>query len=156
MVNKFYQKGITVLELLLTLSVLGVLVAVALPQFSGMKENQVLKNTLGDIVSALHNAQSQSLASVDSSEYGVHFQSDRLLIFKGKIFSMGSPDNKTINIISPANISNVTLAGVSSTEGDFYFERLSGIPSKAGTITVSTSSRSKIITISATGAVGIN
>ena len=154
--NKFYQKGITVLEVLIALAILGILFSIVLPQFSKIRENQVLKNAVGDIVSVLHDAQSQSLASVDSSEYGVHFQSDRVIIFKGKIFSVGEVSNKTIDIILPASISNVTLDGVSSDDGNIYFERLSGVPSKTGTITVSTSSISKIITLSATGAVSIN
>ena len=153
---KFHQKGITAVEILIVVSILGILVLIALPQFSKIKENQVLKNTLGDITSALHNAQSQSLASVNSSEYGVRFQADKIIIFTGKIFSSEATDNKTINIISPANISNVTLGGVSSDTGDIYFERLSGVPSKTGTITVLTPSTSKVITISATGAVSMN
>ena len=169
MINKFYQKacpqclkpsfyrrGITALEVLLVMAVLGILVSIMLPQFSKIKENQVLKNTIGETTSALHDAQSKTLASVDSSSYGVHFQSDKIIIFKGTVFSVDDPNNKTINIISPANISNVTLNGVSGASGDVYFNRLSGTPNKTGTITVSISSLSKIITISATGAVSVN
>ncbi|MCX6751157.1 MAG: type II secretion system protein [Candidatus Nomurabacteria bacterium] len=144
------------MEILIVVSVLGILFLITLPQFSKIKENQILKNALEDVVSTLHNAQSQSLASVNSSEYGVHFQSDRIIVFKGKIFSSGATDNKTINIISPASISNVTLGGVSSNTGDVYFERLSGVPNKTGTITITTPSTSKIVTISATGAVSVN
>jgi len=154
--QKFYQNGITVVEILIVISIIGILALIALPQFSKIKENQVLKNTIGDVTSALHNAQSQSLASKNSSEYGVYFQSNQIVIFKGKIFSVGAQDNKTINIISPASISNVTLNGVSFSTGELYFERLSGVPSKTGTITVSTSSTSKIITVSTTGAISIN
>ena len=154
--QKIYQKGMTLVEVLAVVAIIGILVAVTLPQFSKIKENQVLKNTVVDVTSVLHSAQSQSLASINSSEYGVHFQSDRVIIFTGKVFSTGAGDNKTVNIISPASISNVTFLGISSTMGDIYFERLSGAPSKTGTITVSTTSFSKIITISATGAVSIN
>ena len=104
----------------------------------------------------MHSAQSQSLASVDSSEYGVHFKSDQVIIFKGKIFAEGAIDNKVINVVYPASISNVTLGGVSASSGNLYFERLSGAPSKIGTITVLTPSSTKIITISATGATSVN
>jgi prepilin-type N-terminal cleavage/methylation domain-containing protein len=156
MIQNFYQKGITALEMLFVVSILGILFAIVLPQFSKMKENQVMKNATGEIISALHNAQSQSLASVDSVEYGVHFQSDKVIIFKGKIFSTEAEDNKIINIILPASISNIILDDVSYSTGEIYFERLSGVPDKVGIVTVSTSSMSKIITISATGAVSIN
>mgnify|MGYP001594673516 CR=1 FL=1 len=144
------------MEILIVVSVLGILFLITLPQFSKIKENQVLKNTTGDIISTLHDAQSKTLASLSSSSYGVYFQSDKIITFKGTVFSVGDVNNKTINIISPASISNVTLGGVSSSTGDVYFERLSGVPSKTGTITISMPSASKIVTISATGAVSVN
>lgn len=154
--NKFYEKGITVVEILIVVAIFGILFAVVLPQFSSIKENQVLKNAVEDTLSVLHNAQSQSLASVNSSEYGVHFQSDRVILFAGQVFSAGAVDNKTTDIILPASISNVTLGGISATSGNIYFERLSGVPNETGTITISTSSVSKTITISATGAISVN
>ncbi len=144
------------MEILIAVAVLGILASIILPQFSKMKENQVLKNTVGDIVSILHDAQSKTLASVNSSSYGVHFQSDKIISFKGMVFSVNDPNNKTADVGTPASISNVTLAGISGTSGDIYFKRLSGVPDKTGTITVSTPNISKIITISATGAVSVN
>ncbi|PIR68950.1 hypothetical protein COX93_00335 [Candidatus Nomurabacteria bacterium CG_4_10_14_0_2_um_filter_30_12] len=153
---KSYKKGMALIEILLVIVIIGILSLIVFPQFSKIRENQILKNTVEDVVSTLHSTQSQSLASIDSSQYGVHFQSDKIIIFKGQIFSEGALGNKIINITSPISISNVTLGGVSSTLGDLYFERLSGMPSKIGTVTISTSSVSKIITISATGAVSVN
>ncbi len=150
------KRGITAMEMLIVVALIGILVAIVLPQFSGIKENQVFKNAVEDIISTLHNAQSQSLASTNFSEYGVHFQSDQIVVFKGKVFLLGANGNNTVDIISPANISNVSLNGGSSTTGDLYFQRLSGVPNKTGTITVSTPSYSKIITISAAGAVSVN
>lgn len=86
----------------------------------------------------------------------MHFQPDRVIIFKGKVFLSNDPDNETINIISPATISAITLTGGAS---DLYFNRLSGAPSASGTIALSISgdaSLAKTITISATGAVSQN
>ena len=121
-----------------------------------MKQNQALKNATEDTISALHTAQTQSLASINSGEFGVHFQSGQIIIFSGETFSAGAQGNTVINVVSPANISNVTLGGVSSASGDLYFGRLSGLPSKTGTVTISIPSNSKTITISATGAISFN
>jgi len=154
--NNFYKKGITALELLIVLAILGIIILIVLPQFGSMRANQVMKDATSDIISALDKARSQTLASINSSEYGVHFQSDRVIIFKGQVFSSGAADNETILITTPVNISNVTLGGVSSTSGDIYFNRLYGVPSATGTITVSTSSLSNTITISATGTASLN
>ncbi|MFA6520176.1 MAG: hypothetical protein WCT44_01060 [Candidatus Paceibacterota bacterium] len=154
--KNFYKKGITALEFLLVIAILGILFTIVIPQFSRIKENQVLKSTIGDVVSSLNKARTKTLASVSSSSYGVHLQSDKVIIFKGTVFSSGDSNNETINITSPATISNVTLAGTSSSSGDVYFNRLSGAPNKTGTVTISTPSFSKIITLSATGSASSN
>ena len=154
--KNFYKQGITALEIIIVLAVLAVVFAIVIPQFSKIRENQVLKSTTSDILSNLNKARAQTLASVNSSSYGVHFQSDEVIIFKGTVFSDGDANNETTNIIAPATISNVTLGGVSGNSGDVYFNRLSGLPNVTGTITSSTTSYSKIITISATGVASAN
>lgn len=153
---KSYNKGISVIEILIVVIVLAILFTITSSEFFKFREGQVLKGATSDILSALNKARAETLGSVDSSEYGVHFESDQVIIFKGTTFSAGAGDNEVISITSPANISNVTLGGVSDTEGDVYFSRLYGAPSDTGTITISTSSISKIITISATGVVSVN
>ncbi len=154
--EKIFKRGITVIELLVVLAVLGIIMAVVLPQFSKIKENQVLKNGVEDILSSLNKARAQTLSSLNSSEYGVHFQSDKVIIFKGTGFIPDTVSNETINIVIPATITNVTLGGVSGTSGDMYFNRLSGTPNKIGTITISTPNYSKIITIFATGIASVD
>ncbi|HTE48503.1 MAG TPA: type II secretion system protein [Candidatus Paceibacterota bacterium] len=151
-----YKQGLTALEILVVIGVLGIIIAVVLPQFSKTKELQVLKNAVADVLSDIDKARAQTLSSLNSSEYGVRFESDRVIIFMGMSFSSGDSSNETTSITSPANISNVTLGSASGSSGDMYFNRLSGSPSKTGTVTISTTSYSKIITISATGASSVN
>ncbi len=150
------QKGITAIEMLIVLGVLAILFMVAYPQFSKIKELQVVNNSTSNIVSSLSKAKSSTLASLNSSVYGVHFQSDKIVIFTGNTYSAGTSTNETISIDSPATISNVTFSGVSGTSGDLYFNRLSGYPNKSGTVTVSSSNYSKTITITATGVMSSN
>ncbi len=154
--NNFFKKGMSIIEVLVVIAVLGILVLIVLPQFSTIKENQVFKNAVSDTLSTLNKAHSRTLASVDSSVYGVHFQSDKVIIFKGMVFSEAASDNEEINIVNPASITNVTLNGVSGNSGEMYFNRLSGTPNKIGTITISTPNYSKIITIFATGIASVD
>ncbi len=156
MMRNFYQKGISLVEILMVIAGIIILILIVSPSFSSIRDSQLLKGAVGDILSSLDKSRAQTLSSLNFSEYGVHFQADKIIIFKGKVFSAGAIDNESINIISPATISNVTLGGVSGSTGDLYFNRLSGSPSVSGTITVTLSSVSKIITISATGFASIN
>ncbi len=151
MMRNFYQKGVSLVEILLVVAVLVVLILIVSPSFSSIRDSQLLKGAVGDVLSSLDKARAQTLSSLNSSEYGVHFQADKVIIFKGQVFSAGAIDNESINIISPTAISNVTLGGVSNSTGDLYFNRLSGSPNMSGTVTITLSSVSKIINISATG-----
>ena len=148
-----FKRGFTALETFIVLSVAILLIVIVLPSFQAMRNNQVLKATASEVVSALDQARSQALSSIDSSEYGVHFELNEIIIFKGTTFSSPDPNNENISITSPAFISSINLTGGAV---DVYFDRLSGAPNKTGTITISISTFSKVIIISATGAISMN
>lgn len=152
----FYKKGITLVEILVVISILAILIIVVVPSFSKLRERQSLNNAVADVMTSLNKAISQTSASLDSSEYGVRFESNKVIIFKGQVFSSGDATNETINIISPAIISSVILNSVNSIPAELYFNRFSNIVSKTGTITVSTTNFSKIITIGALGTISTN
>ena len=154
-----YRRGFTLVEMLAIIAVVLIIVAIVSPQFSKIKNAQALKSAGGDIISSLNQAQAQTRASLNLTTYGVHFQSNQIIIFTGTSYSAGNGSNQAISIISPVAISNVTLNGVSGTSGDVYFNRLTGLPSVTGTVTVSIPSdgtQTKTITISATGEVSSN
>ena len=156
MIKNYYLKGISLIEILVIFASLGLLIAIVMPQFYNIRKNQVLKSAVGDVLSTVDKARSRTLASMNSSTYGVHFQSDKVIIFKGTIFSALDVNNETINIFSPASITNVTLGGVSDVVGDLYFNRIYGTPSTTGTVTISTGSSSKILTINQSGNISSN
>ena len=86
-----------------------------------------------------------------------HFEVGKSRIFKGIDFSTrDTAKDETIDIATPATISNVTLNLVSGAFGEMYFNRLSGSPSKTGTIIISSPNFTKTIRISATGVVSVD
>ena len=152
--KNFYQKGITLWEILLAIAIVGVLAVIVLPGFSKIRKIQILKSTTEDIVSVIGQARSQTLASLNSSAYGVHFETNRVILFTGTSFSSDATSNQITNLISPATISSISL---SNSGADLYFNRLSGLPSATGTIMLTLPSvTSKTITISASGSVSAN
>jgi Tfp pilus assembly protein FimT len=150
---KNLNKGVTVLEALVVVSILAILLAFVLPSFKTTRDRELLKSVSSDVVSSLDKARSQTLSSLNSSEYGVHFETDKLVIFKGTTYSSSDVNNQIISIVSPASISSISLTGGAV---DVYFNRLSGAPNKTGTITVNVSGISKNITISATGTISMD
>src|SRR3990167_7689766 len=92
------RRGVTIIELLVVLAVLGIIFSIVIPQFSKMRENQVLKSGVQDILSSLDKARSQTLASLNSFNYGVHFEPNRIVIFKGTGFEENVEGNEIIDI----------------------------------------------------------
>ena len=155
------KKGIAIVEILTIVAVVSILTITVLPGFSKIRKIQILKSTTEDVISIIEKARSQTLASLDSSNYGVHFESDKIIIFKGTSFSPGNVDNKQINIMSPVTISNCTIivSCSPSTNGNasLYFNRLTGLPNRSGTLTISAPGISdKIVTISGVGHASVN
>ena len=152
---KLKQKGISIVEVTVVIAILGIILAVAIPGFSKIKKAQILKTSTQDVFSVLNKARSETLASLDSSNYGVHFQSDKVVLFKGTSYSANDANNENINIMSPAALS-VSPGG----NTNVYFSKLTGTPNPAGTTTVtvsiSSANLSKIITILGTGAISVN
>jgi Tfp pilus assembly protein FimT len=156
MKNFCKNRGITLVEIMVIIAVIGILSAVVTSQFFAVKRLQVLKNAGEDIVAGIHKAKSQTLASLYSDNYGVHFQADKIVIFRGTVYNSGDPNNENIDIVSPATVSSITLSGGGS---ELYFNRLSGMPNKTGTVGISLTSDpsiNKTITISATGSASLN
>src|SRR3989344_131519 len=87
-------RGITIIELLVVLAAVALIAAIVIPQFSKVRERQVLKTAVAESLSSLDKARSQTLSSLNSSAYGVHFQSDRVIIFTGTVYSAGAGSNQ--------------------------------------------------------------
>ncbi len=150
------QKGINIIEITIVLAILGIILAVVVPGFSNIKKTQVLKNASQQILLNLKKAQAQTLASLDLSEYGVFFEEDRIVLFKGTSYSSNDLNNQEFELTSPAIISNISLDDNNS---EIYFNKQNGNPNTFGIIEVAISSDlslNKTISISNTGAINLN
>ncbi|MBV22261.1 MAG: hypothetical protein CMI57_02065 [Parcubacteria group bacterium] len=145
------KKGFTMTETIIIVAVSIILFAIIVSAFSGFNKNQSLNSTSSEVVSVLNEARALTLASLDNKAYGVHFQSDKVILFKGSVFSSSDPDNKITTISSKISISNISLNGGGD---DIIFQRLTGKTDQDGTITlslVSDPSKSKTITVGVSG-----
>lgn len=145
------KKGFSLIEVIIVIAIFTVLFTITSTAFSRFNNNQALNRSVSEATSILDEARALTLASKNNTVYGVHFQSDKVILFTGQIFSDLDPDNK-INIISSrVFISNIALLGGGN---EIIFQRLTGKTEQNGTITlslISDSSKSKIITVQVSG-----
>lgn len=153
------NKGVTIFELLIAISIIAIIVAIVVPSLSSFRNSRTLASTTQDIVSLLNNARNNTIASLNSTNYSVHFETGRYVYFTGSTFNNGDATNIVTtldsSVIIPAS-GGINLNGAGS---DVIFARLSGETTDYGTIIVRLSSdatRQKTITISKTGSISSN
>lgn len=151
------NKGLTIIEILIALSITAIMSAVVLLNLSSFRSEQVLKNTTSDIISTLNKARQKTLSSVNSNNYGVHFDSNKIVLFTGSVYDQNDSSNEIIEFDKIVNIPNVGGLNIGG-GSDVVFERLTG-DTIGGTITVeliSNPEKQKTIFLNKTGTISLN
>lgn len=160
MKKNFKNEGRSVVEIILVVAIVVVLLAVVSYSISGFRDSQSMKNAVVDVTSSLDKAKSETLAGLNSLNYGVHFQSDKVVIFNSTSYSAGTNTNENINIISPAVISCISIPSsspcVATGTTDIYFVRLTGIPNNSASLTITSGNLTKNVIINSAGGVSVN
>lgn len=129
--NRHNQTAFTVIETLFTVAlvaVAAVMIVFALRSFTRVQE---VTNQIDRIAGVVQKAQSQTLAGEGDVSYGVHFDSDQIVIFQGDTYS----DADSNNVVYA--IDNVGLSWTFTGGGDdIIFARLTGMTTQTGTVTV--------------------
>ncbi len=144
------------MEMMMVVAIIAVLAATAAGTFYSLRRQSALDSAVENIVALLNQARAKTLASEASSEFGLHFETAKAVMFKGVVYSAANPDNEEFNLPSPVEISAVLLEGGGD---DVFFEKFSGNVSQFGSIAIrlkSDASRTKNIIISSTGIVYVN
>ncbi len=148
------NKGITLIEILVSIGIIGIITAVVVPNLSSFRNEQILNNTASDIVSLINKAHSDTLSSLNSTVYGVHLTSTNATYFIGSSYSAGTATNKVITFDTKVSIPAAGGINLNGGGSDIMFTRLSGDTTSYGTIIVrlvSDATKQKTIAISQTG-----
>jgi hypothetical protein len=145
------MKGFTFLETIISLGIILLLIVIIFVSLSSFRKTQELNNAVEETISLINLTRSKTLFSENSSQYGIHFESSRIILFKGTAFSGSSPDNEVSLMPELIEISTINLNGGGS---DLIFQRLNGKTDNYGTIVLRIKSdvtRTKTIEIKSTG-----
>jgi prepilin-type N-terminal cleavage/methylation domain-containing protein len=143
-------RGFTLIEILITVGILGAIVTIILVSFNTFRDSQGLERETETVVEILNQARSQTLSSKNASSYGVHFASTSVTFFTGTTYNAADSTNQIYSLTSNNIINSVNL-----TPGgmDVVFNRLTGETNQNGTIGLlnQRTSASTTITIYKTG-----
>ena len=125
------QKAFTALEILISLAIMALLVTVSIGAFSKFQNAVYLDGAVESVSSLIREARTRTLASDGGSQFGVYFETQRAVLFRGTVFSEGGIDNKVYNIPDKAEVININFPASSA-----VFKRLTGDTETAGDISV--------------------
>ena len=141
----------TLIELLASIFIIAILATIFMSAFSTFRENSQLSEAHSAIIGVLKDARSRTLSSQNKSNYGVHFEAAKAVLFKGNIYNSADASNEPYFLPSSVQISAINLTGGAA---DTVFTRLLGTTTASGTVTISSKrdvGSTSVITILGTG-----
>jgi len=151
--KKIFNKGISLIEIIIIIAIISIITAITIPNLSSFRNQREMINTKEDIIALLNEARNSTISSKNSTNYGVHIQTDRAILFPGDVF-VDDINNKQIDFDLSVNVPSTGGLNLSGGGDDIVFERLTGNTENHGTIIIqltSDSSVQKTITISSLG-----
>lgn len=124
--------GFTLIELLVVVAIAVFVAVLVVSNISGLRRSAALGQAVDETLGLLREARSKTLSSEGASGYGVRFEADRVILFRGGAYVAGHPDNITLTLPAGVAISAVNLT---TTTASVAFERLTGASAATGTVT---------------------
>lgn len=145
--------GFTVLEIVIAVAVVAIVASIVIGQAATFRRQAALSTESERLITLLAKARTDTLASLNSLNYGVYFAPNTVTIFSGESYVAGAEGNEVIDLDPSVEIIAVDLSG-----SQVVFERLTGA-SNAGTVTLalandSTQTREIIIAPSGISSLG--
>lgn len=129
--RKSYLKGFTLVELLISLAIGMILVAVVTPLYGNLQVSTQLSTNSSQISQNIRLAKEKSIASLNDSAHGIKFFSDHYVLYQGSSYDLRSISND-LNYSIPSSI----ITTSSLTNNEINFSKGLGVPNNIGTITL--------------------
>jgi len=139
------QSGFTLVELLISISVMVILITTSVPVYKTLQEKNDIESVGIVVASALRQAQILSQASKGDSNWSIKIEIGKITIFKGTNFlSRDVSQDKEHSFSSGVSITGLT---------EIDFEKNTGLPQNIGALIISKGDDTKEITINTKGAI---
>lgn len=140
------MRGFTLIEVLLSVAIIGILVGLSLPIYQSFQNRNDLDIAAQNVTDTLRRAETYSRAVNGDSQWGVEIQSGAVTLFKGTSFaSRNTTYDEAISMST-----SISLTGLS----EVLFTKVTGAPNTTGSVTLTSSNNdTRTVTINAKGMV---
>jgi len=160
MIKNIKQNSFSLIEILIVVGILLLLGAIAYPAFNVFRNQMALSNSSEEIVNTLRLVQNKTLASEESSQYGVYFDTSssphQYTFFKGSDYASRDVSYDVVHEI--ADIVEIYEIDLEGGGNEVVFEKVTGSTYQSGKVSVRLSgdpSRARTIGIRSTGQISI-
>lgn len=137
------KKGFTLLELLLSITILTIIVGIGIPVYQSLQNNNNLDIAKTTVVQGLRRAQELSRSGEHDAMWGVKVQSGSITLFKGATYA--ARDSAFDELFdTPSNI-------VPTGSTEIVFSKFYGIPNTTGTLTLTLNNTVQTLNINEKG-----
>ncbi|HBH46372.1 MAG: hypothetical protein A2445_03310 [Candidatus Jacksonbacteria bacterium RIFOXYC2_FULL_44_29] len=124
--------GFTIVEILVVMAVLLILSFSGIFTYQAMEERMNIDTATESLISVIQLARSKTIASENAAAYGVYFESDKYVLFKGDAYDPAALDNVVHLLPAGVEIYDISLAG----GPEALFKRLSGGTDNVGNVSL--------------------
>lgn len=129
------QRGFTIVEILITLSILALLFLIGTMSFSRNVAEKELQTIADNIVAKLELAKSNAVTGKNGQNYGVKFNSASYVYFTGSAYIPSNESNETVTISSKFKITN----DIPGSDDAIVFSKIKGNTNHSSTVTLTVS-----------------
>jgi len=131
---------------MIVLAIFSIIAGIVLQQGSSLSTTVELDNASKNIDLKIRTAKARSIGAVNDKNYGIHFESSKVVIFDGTgAYVDGAAGNEVFDLPGHVQINSIALNGGAA---DIVFDRLTGNTASFGSIgLISTKDASKTKTI---------
>lgn len=133
MMRNKHSQGVTVLEILIVIAILAVLLVTILPSFMNFRRSSLLNAETMEVVTLINRARLLSVSSKGDDQYGVHFETSKIVLFKGTAYVATSTTNEAHVFGTGLTMSTTTINGGGS---EVVFDKVTGATTQNATTTL--------------------
>ena len=140
------SRGFTLLEIIIVISILGVLLSVVLPSLTSFRQKSILNTETQEVTTLINKARLSSMSSKNDKQYGIHFEAGKIVLFEGTTYIAGAGTNEEHLFDTVLTLNPITINGGGA---ETVFQKITGSTNQNSTTTLkviaNTGARSTIV-----------
>lgn len=127
------NRGLTFLELTISVGILAILLVIVIPSFMDFRRNSILNTETQNVITLVNKARLSSMSSKEDMQYGIHFETSKVVLFQGDTYVAGLGTNEELVLNTALMLSSVVVNGGGA---DVVFQKVTGATNQNATTTL--------------------